>query len=284
MAQLAMQQAMDEISDYLAVIDAKIDDVLRAQKDAVLADMIGVDLVIEEAMAVREQVGRVSDVTWSKVQSEARTIARTQAYAIRQLEALADKLERRSIADLAKAAKEARAVVQEWLAVLARCFQLQDALDIVELDRVMDGRPEELSDHRIGLRTARDKRLDLIARATETLLTRMSEAAGRANRKVLLNPIQSPEVVAAHNHVEDVVGEFRKRLGMDRERALVVTRSWFEAAGDTWDDVAEKGAEGLGAVARLGSGAFGRVRRASGRVADRITGEIADRVGGSRED
>ncbi|MGW3614382.1 hypothetical protein ACWD6N_31790 [Micromonospora sp. NPDC005163] len=44
MAQLAMQQTMDEITDYLAVIDAKVDAVLRAQTDAVVADMIGVEL------------------------------------------------------------------------------------------------------------------------------------------------------------------------------------------------------------------------------------------------
>jgi hypothetical protein len=55
MAQLAMQQAMDEITDYLAAIDEKVDDVLRAQNDAVLADMIGAGFVIDEAMAVRER-------------------------------------------------------------------------------------------------------------------------------------------------------------------------------------------------------------------------------------
>ncbi len=32
MAQLAMQQTMDEITDYLATIDEKVDDVLRARK------------------------------------------------------------------------------------------------------------------------------------------------------------------------------------------------------------------------------------------------------------
>src|SRR5689334_8427905 len=49
MAQLAMQQAMDDITDYLATIDKKVDDVLRAQKDAVFADLIGVDFVLQEA-------------------------------------------------------------------------------------------------------------------------------------------------------------------------------------------------------------------------------------------
>ena len=59
MAQLAMQQTMDEITDYLAVIDEKVDDVLRAQQDTVLARMIGVALVIEETMTIRQTRGRV---------------------------------------------------------------------------------------------------------------------------------------------------------------------------------------------------------------------------------
>jgi hypothetical protein len=99
MSQYAMQQQMDEITEYLAIIDKKVDDILRAQKDAVLADMIAVGLVIDEAMTLREHVGRVSEVTWSKVQSSTMTIARTQAYALRQLDALAEKLERESNVD-----------------------------------------------------------------------------------------------------------------------------------------------------------------------------------------
>src|SRR3954453_23970830 len=54
MTQVAMQQTMNEITDYLAKIDKKLDDVLRAQKDTVLARMIGVGLVIDEAMTLRK--------------------------------------------------------------------------------------------------------------------------------------------------------------------------------------------------------------------------------------
>jgi hypothetical protein len=132
MAQLAMQQTMDEITDYLVTIDAKLDDVLRAQDDAVWADMIGVGLDIEEAMTIREHAGRVNEVTWSKVQATSTTIARTQAYASRQLLALAEKVERETkIGDLARAAKEAESKAQGWLAVLARSFQLQDAIAVL---------------------------------------------------------------------------------------------------------------------------------------------------------
>jgi hypothetical protein len=59
---------MDEIIDYLATIDEKLDDVLRAQEDAVWADMIGVGFDIDEAMTIREHAGRVNEVAWSKVQ------------------------------------------------------------------------------------------------------------------------------------------------------------------------------------------------------------------------
>ncbi|WP_341956141.1 hypothetical protein [Microbacterium sp. LWH13-1.2] len=41
-AQVVMQQTIYEITDYRAIIDEEFDDVLRAQKDAVLSDMIGV--------------------------------------------------------------------------------------------------------------------------------------------------------------------------------------------------------------------------------------------------
>ncbi|MQA35720.1 hypothetical protein, partial [Modestobacter roseus] len=149
MTQLAMQQAMDEITDYLATIDEKLDDVLRAQEDAVHADLIGVGLDIDEAMTLREHGGRVNEVTWSKVQGSSSTIARTQAYAVSQLEAITEKMERKArISELAEATKGVEAKAQGWLAVLARTFQLQDAIAVLEIDRVLEVAPDDVDGHR----------------------------------------------------------------------------------------------------------------------------------------
>ena len=272
MAQLAMQQTMDEITDYLATIDEKVDDVLRAQKDAVLADMIGVDFVIEEAMTIREQVGRVSEVTWSKVQGTTMTIARTQAYVLRQLDALAEKMERETkIGELAKTAKEAESKVQEWLAVLARCFQLQDAMAVLELDRVLDASPEELDRHRLALRTARNNRLELISRSTERLMARMDTAAGTANTKVLLHPTTSRDVVHSSNHVANAVADFHGRLGIERGRQSLEARRWADAATEARDKALETGADGVDAARRLGSGTLDRAKSATGKLSNRIT-------------
>lgn len=281
MAQIAMQQTMDEITDYLAVIDAKVDDVLRAQKDAVLADMIGVELLIEEAMTVREQVGRVSEVTWSKVQGTGLTIARTQAYALAQINAMAQKMERGDkIGELAKASKEAEAKVQEWLAVLARCFHLQDALAMLELDRVLDAAPHELEQHRVALRAARQNRRDSFAQSTATLLARVDTAAGTANSKVLLNPGGARNVVRACNEVGASVEDFRKVLGLDRERQQVDARRWRDAAADVRDKVLKSGTEGVGTARQFGVDTLGRARAASTRVSGGISEAAARRRAG----
>ncbi|MGW4944046.1 hypothetical protein ACWEOZ_20950 [Actinoplanes sp. NPDC004185] len=295
MAQLAMQQAMDEITDYLAVIDAKVDAVLRAQTDAVVADMIGVELVIDEALTIREQVGRVSAVTWSKVQATPLPLARTQAYALRQLDAIADKLETQSkVGELAKTSREAEIKVQEWLAVLARCFQLQDAVAVLELDRVLDASPEGLEEHRVAIRTARRKRLELISRSTERLMARMDAAAGTANAKVLLNPTTSRAVVHSANHVATHVVAFNGRLGIEGDRQSRSAKRWRDAAvevrdrvldtgSEVKDKVLETGAEGVGVASRFSTDALGRARSMIGKVSGEVT-ERAQRQLGSKEE
>jgi hypothetical protein len=273
MAQYAMQQTMDEITDYLAVIDAKVDDIIRGQKDAVLADMIGVEMVIDEATLIREQVGRVSDITWSKAQGTTQTLARTQGYALRQLDALAEKMERTTkVDDLVKVTKDAEGSVREWLAVIARCFQLQDAVAVLELDRVLDASPEELDEHRLALRAVRQNRLAVIGRTTDRLLERMDAAAGTANAKVLLNPFDSRAIVGSTNRAATGVVQFNGLLGVADERGSLEARRWLEAVGDTWDSARDAGSDGVDAARRLGTAAFGRGRAAADGLSLKLAG------------
>lgn len=271
MAQYAMQQTMEEITDYLAKIDAKVDDILRAQKDAVLADMIGVELMLDEVMVARAQVGRVSEVSWSKVQGSAATIARTQAYALQQLDGLAEKVEREAkISNLADLSRQAQQTVVEWLAVLARCFQLQEGMGVLELDRVLDSSPDDLDKHRLALQTARERRRELIATTTSQLVARMDAAASRANAKVLLNPMSSRVVVTASNEVAAGVGDLHATLGVAQEREAVEARRWSSAAADVRDDVVGASKGGLQAAGRFGSEAIENARMSSGRFAEKL--------------
>lgn len=271
MAQWAMQQAMDEITDYLAQIDEKLDDLIRAQTNQVLARMDGAALAIREAMTIRDSVGRVSEVTWSKIQATSSTILDTQAYALRQLTDLTDKLEHISkVGDLAKETKEATREVHQWLAVLARCFQLQDAIAVLELDRVLDASPEELDEHRLGLKAARQDRLTLISASTDRLLVRMTTAVDTANNKVLVNPSKAPALVAASNQVAGSIFDFHSALGVDRNWQSLEARLWKTAASEAKDKALEMGSDRVDTARRAGRTTFGNAKSVTDMASNRI--------------
>lgn len=275
MAQYAMQQAMNEVTDYLAVIDAKVDDILRAQKDAVLSDMIGAGYALEEAMTIRNQVGRVSEVNWSKIQTTSMIVARTQAYALRQLDALAEKIEKKdNVGDIAKISKETRKNVFEWLAVLARSIQLQDAFSILELDRVLDSSADEWDKHRKALREAKSKRLKLISKSTNELVRRLDVAAEKANAKVLLHPLASGAIVGSSNEVADDVRRFNELLGIAIDRSNMEARQWSAAAIEARDKAIAAGTEGVEATMRFGEDVANRAKKVTGTIGEKFGGLI----------
>ncbi len=279
MAQLAMQQTMSEITDYLATIDGKLDDVLRAQKDSVVADMIGVGMVIDEAMTIREGVGGVSEVTWSKVQSTALTIARTQAYALTQIDDLTARLAReRRINEIADVARELESKLHEWLAILARCFQLQDGVAVLELDRLFAVSSHEVEAHRRALRLARQNRRDRIAETTTGLLGRLDAAAATANAKVLLNPIDTPKVLAASHAVESKIEDFHSSVGLAHDREGIAVRRWRDAATDVRDRAVDVSKRGAGGARRIGASAVTRAKSASGKASRHVSSRLGRNV------
>lgn len=278
MAQLAMEQMVAEITDYLEAIDKKLDAVLRAQTNQVLARMDGIEFMLREAASVRESVGRVSEVTWSKMQHSSSVILETQAFALRQLADLADRLEAASkVDDLADLAEEAEAETQKWLNVLARCVQLHDSIAVVELDRVMDASPDELEQHLVGLRAARQQRLELFTRATGQLLDRMSSAVGTANSKVLFNPTKSPAVIRSSNHVAESVQSFHEVLSIEHDRQSAEARRWIDAASDSWSSVRETSADGVDVVKSLGAGTWRQARSMKSRLSEKVADHVARR-------
>ena len=240
MTQLALQQSIDEIGEYLAVIDAKIDDIIRVQKDSVIADMLGVGMVIDEAMTIRGHMGKVSAVTWSKVQATSYQIARTQAYALLQLDDISGSLKKeKNIPALVKATKEAEKPISEWLAILARCSQLADAVGVLELDRVLDSTPEDVESYRVALNTARQQRMELIAANTTELIGLVNTVSSYADGKLLLNPFESPAIIKASNSIGTRVEEFQSVLEIGDSREAITARLWADAALELRDDVVE---------------------------------------------
>ncbi|WP_461636379.1 hypothetical protein [Glutamicibacter soli] len=278
MAQQAMQQSFDEILDYLAVIDEKVDDILRAQKDQIFAELVAVGELIEEALVLRERVGKVGEVTWSKVQANSMSIARTQDIALRMIEALAEKLEKKAkMGDLAKIAIHIEAKTIEWVMVLARSFQLSEAMSVIELDRVLDSNPEDVEAHRTGLQIARNNRIERISNTTGQLLERILETGASANSKVLLHPKSATQVVKSTNRVSSDLHDFRARLGIESNTELVAAKTWKRAVGDARDKVVGVGADGIGAVRQFGDDTKERAIDKAESMADSLAETIRNR-------
>jgi hypothetical protein len=221
MTQAAMRQTMAEITDYLATIDEKVDDLLRKQDDVVVAQMVGIGHVIERAMTIREELGEVNETLWSTVDQAHQTVGATQAYALDQLDTIAEKLECIQVRGLATTARQAESEVPRWLPVLARCFQLHDAIDVIELDRVLHESPEKLDAYRRGLKKARQERRELVSGHTAHLLDRMDAAVGTANAKMVWNRTKCLEVVDSANHLAAGVHNFHGLLRIESD-----PRSW----------------------------------------------------------
>jgi hypothetical protein len=228
-------------------------------------------------MTIREHVDRVDEVTWSKVQATALAIARTQGYALLQLDGLAKKVEDKAkLSDLAKTTKEAESTFLEWLAVLAHCFRLLDGLAVLELDRVLGSSPDDLNQHRLGLKAARQNRLDLISQCTGQLMVRMQAAGamGLANTNILLHPQTSRAVVESSNHVVAAVADFHDRLGIERDRQHVGPKRWLDALVEVRDKALETGAGAVDTARSLGTETLDRARSAT----DKLTIDLAEQA------
>ena len=167
--------------------------------------------------------------------------------------------------------------------MLARCFQLQDAIAVLEIDRVLDVAPDDFDGHRMGLRAVRQKRLDTISHTTLRLLQRMDAAAGLANAKVLLNPFESPAIVRSRGHVAGSVTQFHGRLGIESGEQSVEARAWTAAATEFRDKALETGAEGVDASWRFGNATFGRAKSVTGKLSSGLAGRAARWRGNGEE-
>lgn len=221
MAQAAAREAMAEITEYLMSIDEKIDEVLRKVDNTVVAQMVGVGVAIDRAMTIRDEVDEVDETLWSTVDQAHTTIGATQKYALGELDAIAQQLEITKVGQLAKKANEAEPDVQKWLGVLARCFQLQEEIDVLELDRRMAQTPEKLEAYRRSMRNARHKQRELISAHTGQLLDRINVAVGTANAKMVWTRDKSIAVIQSSNDLARGIHDFHGLLGIEAD-----PRSW----------------------------------------------------------
>lgn len=215
--QAALESALREITEYLAVIDVKLDQLLKQRKVEVLGQMGGVTLAIDEANSIYTHTGHVSAVTWSKVQANSLALQSMQAEAVAQLHALAEQVSDclGSTDKAAKALHQAQKDAPFWLGILARTMALQDRQYVLELARVSEDTPADLELHRQGIHVARSERAHRISRSLDTINASVRKSAGMSNLDRVANPINAQEVTKRANQVNKSVSEFAEHAHLD---------------------------------------------------------------------
>ncbi len=260
LTQASLDAALDDIQEYLAVIDAKLDRLLKQRKVETLGQMGGVALAIEEARSIYESTGLVSSVTWSKVQTNSLVLQTMQAESLAQLNALAELVNERATDTDKKAAVlgEVREDVVFWLGTLARTMAMQDQQYVLELARVAEAEPGQLEQHREGITIARRSRTRRIAISLEAINASVRAKSGLTNRDRVANPFSSVRVADHANSVNDSIAEFARRADLALADVDHLARqSWGDSArallGETAEQVGSAGNEMTARAKALGA-------------------------------
>jgi hypothetical protein len=232
MSQFAQQAEAQDLKALLVKMDAKLDGIQRTQRDAVLAKLNRAAAVIEEAMTIHRHGGDPRTL-WDKVSGESATIVEVQSAALLELGALAEKVDSKSNPRaLRKATQEIARDVAVQLAILARCFELQDEFRVVELDHVLATAPEKLDGHRLGVAEAREKRRADVLGKTTRLMEQMDAAGETMNVQILLHARAARSVIDVLNGTAVVVEDFHAPLGIESSRKALSAIRWRAALRD----------------------------------------------------
>lgn len=235
MAQIARQQEVRALKEFLVSIDGKLDDLRRGQRDGILAKMDRAVSVIGEAMIIRERGGD-RETAWRKVENEVGTLAEVQANALRRIEALADKVgdvdDGTGVGFLRKTTNEIESDVGVWLAVLAQCFRLENERTILELDHVLATNPRYWDGHRIGLSEALHEKRDEAVRRTTDLLERLDRAGAVARSNIILHAPAAHSVIDSVNTANGSLEKFHALLGGESHWKKLVSVRWKDAIRD----------------------------------------------------
>lgn len=232
MSQFAQQAEAQELKALLVRIDEKLDDVRRAQRDAVLARMKSAAVAIKEAMTIRARGGDPKTL-WDKVSGVSTTILNVQEESLLALRALADKVDGKSkTGQLKKAMHEVEREVAVHIAVLARCFELQDEFRVVELDHVLATAPENLEGHRLGVADARENRRASVLQSTTRLIAQLDAAGGCANGNILIHARAARSVIDSLNSTAEIIDDFHAPLGIESTRDALSATPWRDAFRD----------------------------------------------------
>ncbi|MEM5986581.1 hypothetical protein CYJ44_010470 [Corynebacterium hesseae] len=201
MQQAAIEEQMEQMQAFLEHIDAKLDEVLRFQKDSLAGEIDGVAEMLAEAALVLEDTAEVTDTQWATIAHLNADLAKLQGQVLRHLRAVAEKMARSktSPGKVRETFQKTNNDAGFWFYELARTVQLQNQMYVLQLSRANAVEGDMAKDYTAAIARARQRRA---ARLLEDLTTIAHAAHELGSFSTLRKAIDwhSPRAVAEVNH------------------------------------------------------------------------------------
>lgn len=253
-ATLAIRVALNDLTVLVEAVDAKLDTVIRDNRDEALGKVQGTTHVLDKAFGYFEETGRLNDALWDQVSGQAASLAQAHAVALNHLNAIADRI---TVKNFGKRVNNAEIAVKgelkRWLVIAAVALTNMVRMDSLEAIRsVQDGSDSPAHERHIA--KARERRMTTTSAAIQDLSKAISKAVDVDSFTRITNPLEMPRLYTAAEEMQRLLRVFSSSFGMP-EPASIERTQWHESvirlgqkAGDVVVNSAAAVAEGVASV------------------------------------
>ena len=263
-ATLAIRVALKDLDTLVQAVDAKLDTIVRDNRDEALGNVQGTTHVLDKAFGYFEETGRLNDALWDQVSGQAAVLAQAHAVALNHLNTIADSLTVKNFGKRVNSAEiAASGELKHWLVIAAVALTNMVRMDALEAVRsVQDGSDSPAHDRHIA--KARERRMTTTSTAIQNLSDAISKAVDVDSFTRITNPLEMPKLYTAAEEMQRLLRVFSSSFGMP-EPASIERTHWHES------------------VIRLGQKAGGVVVNSAAAVAEGVA-SVPKAIGETVED
>ncbi|GAB2518639.1 hypothetical protein GCM10027064_15390 [Microbacterium petrolearium] len=230
LAQAASQAEAEQLRELLLSLDAKIDKVLRGQRDAIIGPLNGLERHLRSAQKTLGAPGAFDALEWDKIAGTPQRIREIQSTAVEKLRGIAADMEQhKRVGDLSSHLPELRSQVELWVGVIARCFTALDDFAALELEHTAAISPGGLDAKRRAIQEDRQEAITELSAGVAELMSQMTASAERAKANRLLHRKKSPQVIGMIDSSRGSIKKLYDALGLEIDWDSITAAQWREA-------------------------------------------------------
>lgn len=230
LAQAASQAEAEQLRELLVSLDAKIDKVLRGQRDAIIGPLNGVERHLRSAQTFLRVQGEIDAQEWDKIAGAPQRIREIQSTAVEKLRGIAADMEQhKRVGDLRSHLPELSDQVELWVGAIARCFTALDGFAVLELEHTASIAPDRLDAKRRAIQEDRQQAITELSAGVAELMGQLTASADRAKANRLLHRTKSPQVVAMIDSSRGPIKKLYDALGLEIDWDSITAAQWREA-------------------------------------------------------